>query len=1167
MTKTNNNNIVTNYFTNENPENVKNTTNTFGIIGFPPNVHAINPAQIEDGITDRGAGLGKLGSSMPSPMARLFLFSAAFEEVNAIEAKYPQEGHIGLVDNNGDRVLTPYHDLVSELLDMLEFIFKYGDEYDFKVVSWDVNTDCPILEQSGVEAHKKLSTALKSAFETGELSRKENNPIFIFMWNDIVIGGTSPISLVYTSANLRNDLQKKCLSFTGDKGNKLFADQTTPLHNRSDSFKEYLYRLFYTDMVALPTNAPLNKLAKYIQDSASNYDSELNNSITPTPKNYQKVKMLLSQEGQQISVGDVKFRVSDHTIVINKDTTDYLLKPSVNVYQHGHPNTKVPLILTKYGNKNLIYAVGRPWNTASDSIPHVLSQDIYNRSLPGLGDRVKYPYLTVDDFFEPKIIEVSYEIDKQKFFTGCSREISFLLPLRKIFFEYFSLNDLVRVMPDGSITYTQMLKMEYDEEHQVLSVSLTLPLENEHSICLTKTYDTADDSIAKVNCYDASNTFDFAIFPFYRLEPDTSHNVYNIMTGASVDGVSMKFYEPQPDTANNEVPAEIKHRAIKGQPAQAPAQLSTNHIRVNNVFSYIELTVTTGGQDTSALVIPLFKKLNSDPAIATDRFKFAIDFGTTNTHVAYAQKTIGNPFGLEDVHTFGYGEKDPQMVMFNNIEGVREFGQFTTAVKRELVPLSIGNANSKFPMRTATYQVAGAPANLEMFFNTNIGFNYGEDISRSKAYKTNIKWDRFDAFANDRMKTYFAQMLWMMKNKSVRNDCTDNFDLVVTYPISMRHGDLENFKQAWTDAIKTVQCNVKIYYRTESVAPYYSYLSGLGYGEAYANMDIGGGTSDILYVNPTTREANVFSAFFAANDLWNDGTDRVNRAAKANGFVTLYKGTRMRNLGEYAPKIEAVLNSASSSADIISYLFANDGWTRFSDTIHQSRTMMQLPIIHFSALTFYMAYALHMAEVDIPLNLTFTGMGSKYINLISISTKQIAQLVTKIFHYAGDVLDNSKLKEATICVSFAPNPKEVTATGALISLNYVGAITPSEDTYYGFEEEDPEKTMHYNDITNDVQDSVKSLYDKFVAMFQNNSIIDVLSEMEYFVDDNITEKLRRYAIPSFSQMKGLSSAGQRATDKLKEPMFFWPLKEALYRIGKEIAPDAIQEINGGNNHN
>ena len=69
-----------NFFTNENPEKAKNSSGSYGIISS-----SIEPTHINDGLTERGAGLGKLGSSMPSPMARLFLFSAALREVNDLE--------------------------------------------------------------------------------------------------------------------------------------------------------------------------------------------------------------------------------------------------------------------------------------------------------------------------------------------------------------------------------------------------------------------------------------------------------------------------------------------------------------------------------------------------------------------------------------------------------------------------------------------------------------------------------------------------------------------------------------------------------------------------------------------------------------------------------------------------------------------------------------------------------------------------------------------------------------------------------------------------------------------------------------------------------------------------------------------------------------------------
>ena len=145
-------------------------------------------------------------------------------------------------------------------------------------------------------------------------------------------------------------------------------------------------------------------------------------------------------------------------------------------------------------------------------------------------------------------------------------------------------------------------------------------------------------------------------------------------------------------------------------------------------------------------------------------------------------------------------------------------------------------------------------------------------------------------------------------------------------------------------------------------------------------------------------------------------------------------------------------------------------------------------------------------------------------------------------------------------VSFAPNPKEVTAIGALISLNYAKAINPSEDTYFGFEEEEPGKVLRYQDVNAEVQDSVVRLFRKFTEMFKNENILDVLSDLGYSVDNEITSKLSNYAVQSLRQMKDSSSEGQKPTDKLKEPMFFWPLKNSLYIIGKELAENSANEI-------
>lgn len=1110
---------------------------------------SINPASIEDKLTEHGAALGKMGSSIPSPMARLFLFSAALREVNKLQSKDSQHGHEGVPDEKNKIVPTPYHELVGELLDMLEFIFMYGDDPKFHILKWDVGTECLNLEASNNPAHGRLASALRSAFSFGPLQGQNIN---LIVWggqvtNNVlvggsVIGGTSPISLVYTSPNLDAVLQSHELQFKGYKsGEPLFNHSARPLHARSKAFREYLFRLRSTDMAGIV--GPLKGLSTYIKDSMASYSNDMQeeiNAINADPFNYHGVKLLMSKRvgGAPVVVNGIQMRVKNRTVKINPETSGYILAPTVDFFKHGDTDAKTPLALTENGVSGLKYVDEVEWEAGKHVIPPMLSSSIHDRLLPGVG--AKYPYLTIDDFFEEKVIAVSYRINGKKFFTGSEKDISFLLPLKKTFFEYFKLSDLF----DDKGKCTGMLLVDCDEEAESLTVRLKLPLVGGNTICFEKEYDTSDGSRDVLNCA-TDNTFDLAVFPFYRLEPNTGRNVYNVMVGSKVDNVKLEFFESCTAVNSGKAVRTINPR------------ISTEHIHVKGAFSYIESSVTSGGEEAKGLIIPIFKKVNSDAALATSSFAFSIDFGTSNTHVCCLKSTPGIPLGKKNAVPFEYSDVDSQMVEFHNEDGPVTLGAFVAELNREFVPAELGGGKLKFPMRTATYQADGSPVKLEMFFNTNIGFNYDEDICNSNNYKTNIKWDWNDPHATDRMSTFFTQMLWMMKNKSVLNGGSDKFRLVVTYPIAMRVTDLDNFKQAWDDAKVAVQCDVDIRYLTESVAPYYSFLADLDFGEPYVNMDIGGGTTDILYVNPFSNESHVFSAFFAANDLWNDGIVLAAQADKANGFLKFYQDAMGNRLSS---DVTNVVESAYSSADIISYLFANDDNTRLSRVILSSPVMRQLLVVHFSALAFYMAYCLHTDEVDPPRNLSFTGMGSKYIRLISSGVADISGVVNAIFHYAGGVLENQKLKEAAVSVTFAPNPKEVTATGALVSLNFPDPINPDADNCFGFEDEDPEQTMRYADITPDVEDAVLQFFQKFMGLFSDISFIDVLSDIGCNVSNDLVEKLRHYAMPSFRQMKAFSSAGQAATNKLKEPMFFWPLKNSLYIIGKELAVQAKSEM-------
>lgn len=1144
----NNNNNQRHFFTIEDPRKVTNTAQTYGVLNT-----SLSFTDIPDNVTERGAGLGKLASSMPTAMARLFIFDSALKQVNSYQASDPYNGHNGVLNNSTNETKpTPYHELVGEMLDMLEFIYEYGDDENFHVHKWDMKSQVASLKNSPNNAHVRLAEALEASLSS-VAGIGDNPSIYLFLWGNDVIGGSSPMSLVYTSANLHNKINDRQLRFQGKAGNRLFSGSCKPLHERDKKFREYVYRIW---QLYLNANPSLKSFATYIKDSANSYeeDQAMVLSIRTSPNSFSGVKQLESK-GNNVQIAGVPIMVSDHTITIDKTTTDYMLAPTVDFYQKGKPGVKTPLALTPQGLDNAIYAAGRVWQQSSDTIPAVLPA-IEDRLLPGL--KVQYPYLTGKDFLEDRIIEVSYNINRKKFFTGSNKQISFLLPLKKEFFQYFKLEDLYRVDETGNVTYTDMMTMEYNEKTESVIVKLTLPLTSGKKITFFKKYDVGQDGdVDKLNCYDGDSTFDLAFFPFYELVPDNGNNVYNVMVGVTVDSVETKYWIPDSELGLREV-------LSKTEPRMTGQGIRTSHVNVGSRFSCMEIKVTLENQEATALLLPIFTKVTSKSTDAERIYTFGVDFGTTNTHLAYAALPSGDPIGKIDVKPFGYDKQDTQIVMLNDEDGVAEFGAFTTAVKRELVPFKIGEKGEvKFPMRTTTYQKKGSPTTLQLFANTNIGFNYSSDISNSKNYKSNIKWERADGLSRQRMATFFEQLLWMMKNKSALNDCSDEFNVVITYPIAMSEEDNTLFKNAWNDAKEKVKCSIKkLTFMTESIAPYYAKDNNTRSDKPFANVDIGGGTTDILYVNPNTSEAQVYSAFFAANDLWNDGLDPSLRSLKENGFITYYKEVRMNKLGDRQAEVKDVIANATSSADIISYLFANDDWTLLSERIQASPIMKQLLVVHFSALIFYLAYVVHMAEVDPPVYLTFSGMGSKYIKLINISNNQIAKLVNEIFHYAGskDVLDNEKLCKASIEVSFQPQPKEITAVGALVSLNHKNPIWPVEYILHGYEDEDPEKEFRIRQLNEDVKKKVQEFFRMFMNMFNEHTMANVLSDIGCPVSQNVLTMLRDNVQSSFKDACASATQDVEEGKKLTEPMFFWPLKNSLYVVGKALAPVAIHKL-------
>ncbi|GEM_PF-1156240 len=1136
--------------------------NATGHYGFVKR-EQIDGSKIADKLYEQGDSINKMGTSIPTPYARLYLFDSAFKQLNSYydsqDENLKQVSYEGVINNEGNTVPTAYHFLVSECLDMLEFIFKYGDMEDFRVEEWNVEAECNVLKQQGNADQKELGAALLDAHNTPALN--QFSKIYLFKWRisngtEIILGGTSPITLVYTSPNVRRRLQAAGQEFYGGAGNRLFDNHRhTPLYMRSKDFREFMYTYWLTDLSGVESLRS-TEIYRYINNCHVQFDAGIIvNMINPQLKN---VKSLSIMGIGSITTSGVYLYCSHNEFDPSK--SDYVIKPTADLWKNEDVNGELrivgtPLALTPDGVDSYNYIdEDRKWNKATDIIPAMMNEALTERILPGT--TFKYPYITADDFLEPKIIEVSYNVRKDKFYTGSSQNVKYMLPLKKEFFKFFRIEDIVN-----------MVNVSFDKDTQDVTVTIDIPLQRGKRIIFQKCYSDGDKDgtgCDKVRCFD-KEMFDLAIFPSYRL---SQNNAYNIMLGTNkLDALKLKFYR---------VPDLSKGTSVEGVTDVVRISdngFQTRHLHIDGDFDFMELTVPDGDDTCSTLVIPKFKQC----PVATSDFTFCVDFGTTNTQVSYVSRMLGDAGAVtvNQILPFGFARSesqdkdDSQIMILNDDSGAGYFVKYPTFLQREFVPVELGDKDGiHYPMRTTTWEKIQQTGTLSCFGSVNIGFNYDNELIREGSsqgvYRTNIKWAKNDPLAPARLREYFKELLWMMKGKSALNGGGGDLKVVATYPLSMSVPEVQAFKSAWKDAARWLNINEEnIKFEIESVAPYYSFLSDLRFGQPYMNLDIGGGTTDILHVNPKPggKDASaVFSALFAANDIWGDGVNEANNKLQ-NGFINFYMQSDVYKTLTDTKKVElkAVLDKVGlSSSDFISYLFTHDKDAtdplNFSLAITSSSEMMRVVIAHFASLMYYTAVILDLAELKIPKMITFTGMGSKYIKLITDDEDTLSLIVSRIFTYYGKLVENADLTGANIRIRFSPEPKLVTAQGGLImdSRPLRDHLIPDNCLCHGYKDEEYGTTVTYGQMSS-MKSAVLDSFNNFCGLFAEDGMVQALSRLGLDITTDFVRTMKEYAESSFDIVLNDNSDEQKAQIAIGDPMFFWPLKDTLYQMTKVCA--------------
>lgn len=1090
-----------------------------------------------------GIALAKMGTSIPTPFARIFMFKTAFEMVNASPV-----GH----DDN-----TAYGKLVSECLDFLEFIYLYGQ--DIEVKPWNVLNNINSLKNSPREGHNRLGMSLETFARDLDVS-----DIYLIYYKNTLIGGTSPFTLVYTSPNWQRI--KNITNASGLNGNTLFPDyadptvNATPLHKRNEEFQLMLTRFSaaYIDVTRFSDSA----FYKYLfenQRLTNSLHNEYNNMVGTTRytindliRDYDCVKygladidiygmggtstMYLTQKSNGPIPGSDTLPISDHyEIVPTNQCAD--TKPT-------------PLVLSEAGITGALYVGGNPL-PKDIQITRNYSEALNMRTLPG-GTNINYPYLTDADFLQEKIIKTPYQVDNNNFFTyGISaNEGGYLLPLTTRFFEYFNVNDMG--------TNNLSISMNEKDEHTI-EVHLKIPVKfpNHPYIELVHTYYENDIVVMGGD----PQLFTMAIFPSYKIMGGGVPNIYSVMEHDINDVLKTKFYRIGANQLS-EVNSSTKVRRDGS---------GNTYETINEAFDICEVE----WNGAKAMVIPQFKEVTPDQG--GGETVVGIDFGTTNSYVSYSTKLGANPHSLE------INREDLQVITLNKIDltngnyGPDYIGSmfmmplFIQALDREYVPLLLGRQSDvAYPFRTVTCEnnIFTNEAKPMLFGHISIGFNFMKEMIELENifYKTNIKWDIESrnsteplAVKENRIRAFCEQTAWMIKSKiMLLHNPRTQFTVFLTFPYTMSRPIKNQIEGYWTKAFNKYMGtgNVQVERVTESIAPYYSMIAnGVRFTKNALNIDIGGGTTDMLFADVEHQHFYYSSSLFAGNDIWGDGKKLVDMENKDNGFVAdfedkLNQGTLMVS-AERKSGYERYKTMVKTSADLMSYVFRYEDEFKYVNYIRQSNEkLMPVLCIHLGALLYYVALVLKERQITMPSTITFSGMGAQYIRILCQNNDDVKFIVKSLLsEFMGyGINDSENRMPQDFNVSFQDNAKEVTARGAmLVNHASLAGIKNYDDDPICVHGIKLENEIQYENAS-DYKTNVLKVFNDFIDSYISNPTI-----INFFRDEfniNFNESIAEIIKNEEDQSFDLMVKEKNPKESVKESMFFWPLKNGLYEAAK-----------------
>jgi hypothetical protein len=771
-------------------------------------------AQIQD---PNGDTASREITSIPSPFARIDLVKTAFEKV---------------ADSNnldGDSI---HHKMVSDALDVGQIFFEFDKFRDkFEIIVWDKTNNLDELLNSQFPEHRQLGDTIQTYLQQdgAEYGFDKMDRMYFLNFKSgpsemNIIGATSPATLFFTSANNLSYVSG-AITFGLDRP---FDEDLLQLYRRDFEYQKYWYALRKSIPDFAQRFPEVEKyLVKNLQLMSQESRNRINAIVGSDYLNYSTISVG-ANANQTISIHNgIDLRQKVQNVANIAEVSGFVIN------SHNRLDGFLPLVLPVDTYTRPTIYVSDVWDR-NIKAPFYDPRPITERILPA--DGAPYPYLTISDFLTDTIVRMPYEINSNKFFNGNINKAegySYLLPLTGTFFHFFSVEDLKR---------NNMFELQWNAAG--VTAVLRIPVRGGQIIEYRRTYfDGSTDTSQTKKTNDGvllDKKLGLGIMPLIQF-PDNVDKYYRIaLFDKGRNDVKLTCYK------NNTVIPEEEH-IVRDKKDIEMNECSKESYVITDNFDRIEVEVG----DVRGVVVPKF-----DTRGGNKIYTFAIDFGTTNTHIEYGVVTsAGQVPSNSDAFDIPLGEK--QMHRLHKQYSDRDING---AFVHNFVPDSIGDANDdfSFPMRTVFSEWNQNRHDSKMYAlaNGNIPFLYEKGLfpdSYNEA-RTELKWRGEDE--DCLVKLYLENIFLLLRNKVVLNGGNLAATKIIWfYPASMDTGKFDNFNGYWAEFYKKYfgsDAENNLITISESAAPHSYYKRKKGASSEVVTIDVGGGTTDVYSQSLTT---------------------------------------------------------------------------------------------------------------------------------------------------------------------------------------------------------------------------------------------------------------------------------------------------------------------------